>query len=67
MKPKVPPRLPGFPRSYEIVVVHPHDFYTNVFGTGAALLARVCAIASRREASWFRLHGWRGGRKDKEN
>jgi glycosyltransferase involved in cell wall biosynthesis len=50
-------RFAQFLREREIDVVHTHDFYTNVFGMPAALLARVPArIASRRETT-----GWRTG------
>ncbi len=48
-------RFARFLREREIVVVHTHDFYTNVFGMPGAALARVPGrIASRRETK-----GWR--------
>jgi len=48
-------RFAQFLREREIDVVHTHDFYTNVFGMPAAMLARVSArVASRRETT-----GWR--------
>lgn len=48
-------RLARFIRENEIDLVHAHDFYTNIFGTAAAALARVPArIASRRETDGIR-------------
>lgn len=42
-------------RERRIAVVHAHDFYTNIFGMAAAVLARVPArIASKRETEGFR-------------
>lgn len=54
-------RLARFIRENEIDLVHAHDFYTNIFGTAAAALARVPArIASRRETDGIRspLQRW---------
>src|SRR5512138_382162 len=48
-------RFARFLREREISLVHTHDFYTNVFGITAGVLARVpVRIASRRETM-----GWR--------
>ena len=45
-------RLAQYLRKHEIDVVHAHDFYTNIFGMAAAMLARVpVRIASRRESA----------------
>jgi glycosyltransferase involved in cell wall biosynthesis len=42
-------------RERGIEVVHTHDFYTNIFGMAAALLARVpIRVASRRETEGLR-------------
>jgi len=48
-------RLVRFLKANEIDVVHTHDFYTNVFGTTAAALARVSArITYKGETNGFR-------------
>lgn len=48
-------RLRAYLRERKIDVVHAHDFYTNIFGTTAAALARTPArIASRRETEHMR-------------
>lgn len=45
-------RFAQYLKKHEIDVVHTHDFYTNVFGMAAAVLARVpVRIASRRESA----------------
>ena len=50
-------RFARFLKERQIVLVHAHDFYTNVFGMPGAALAGVQArIASRRETT-----GWRTG------
>lgn len=44
-----------FIKANKIEIVHTHDFYTNVFGIGAAQLAKVpVKIASKRETSGMR-------------
>lgn len=44
-----------FLKENKIDIVHTHDFYTNVFGISAALLARVpVKIASKRETGGMR-------------
>lgn len=44
-----------FLKEHQIEVMHTHDFYTNIFGMTAALLAGVSArIASKRETDGFR-------------
>jgi glycosyltransferase involved in cell wall biosynthesis len=48
-------RLRAYLRERRIDVLHTHDFYTNIFGTTAAALARTPArIASRRETEHMR-------------
>lgn len=48
-------RCAKFINDNKIDVVHTHDFYTNVFGMAAALLARNCKfIASKRETGGMR-------------
>src|SRR5690242_12233492 len=48
-------RLASLMRKNKIDLVHAHDFYTNIFGTAAAKLARVRArITSRRETEGIR-------------
>ena len=48
-------QLATYLREREIAVVHTHDFYTNVFGMAAALLARTPArVASKRETGGMR-------------
>lgn len=48
-------RLARFIRENEIELVHAHDFYTNIFGTAAAALARApVRLASRRETDGIR-------------
>ena len=48
-------RLRAYLREHKIDVIHTHDFYTNIFGTAAAALARLPArIASRRETVHMR-------------
>jgi len=45
-------RFAQYLRKHEIDVLHAHDFYTNIFGMAAAMLARVpVRIASRRESA----------------
>ncbi len=45
-------------RASQIDILHTHDFYTNIFGTSAAALARVpVRIASRRETLGMRTPG----------
>jgi glycosyltransferase involved in cell wall biosynthesis len=47
-------------RAARIAVVHTHDFYTNIFGTAAAALARVpVRVASRRETDGMRTSAQR--------
>jgi glycosyltransferase involved in cell wall biosynthesis len=42
-------------KSYDIKIIHTHDFYTNVFGMAAAALARLpVRIASMRETAEMR-------------
>jgi len=51
-------RFARFLREREICLVHTHDFYTNIFGILAAVLARVpVRIASRRETAGWRTEG----------
>jgi glycosyltransferase involved in cell wall biosynthesis len=53
-------RLARLLREREIDVVHAHDFYTNIFGTFAAALARVpVRLASRRETDGLRSRAQR--------
>ena len=48
-------RLVSYLRAHEVDVVQTHDFYTNVFGTLGARLARVPArVASKRETAGMR-------------
>jgi len=48
-------RFADFLRRLKIDILHTHDFYTNVFGMAAGVLARVpIRIASRRETFGFR-------------
>jgi L-malate glycosyltransferase len=48
-------RLIHFLKENEIDIVHTHDFYTNIFGTTAAAMARVTArIAYKGETDGFR-------------
>ncbi len=48
-------RCARYLREHEIVLVHTHDFYSNIFGLAAATLARTPArIASRRETTGTR-------------
>lgn len=48
-------RLARFLKEKKIDVVHTHDFYTNIFGMNAAMIARVPArVASKRETNGFR-------------
>ncbi len=48
-------RFARFLRENKIEIVHAHDFYTNVFGIAAAVLARVpVKIASKRETGGMR-------------
>jgi glycosyltransferase involved in cell wall biosynthesis len=45
-------RFAQYLKQQEIDVLHTHDFYTNIFGMAAAVLARVpVRIASRRESA----------------
>lgn len=47
--------LTSYLRKHQIKVVHTHDFYTNVFGMAASMLARVpVRIASMRETAGMR-------------
>jgi glycosyltransferase involved in cell wall biosynthesis len=47
--------LVAYLRKHKIQVVHTHDFYTNVFGMAASMLARVpVRIASMRETAGMR-------------
>jgi glycosyltransferase involved in cell wall biosynthesis len=48
-------RFAALLRAREIDIIHTHDFYTNIFGTLGATLARTpVRIASRRETASFR-------------
>jgi len=48
-------RLVRFLKENEIMIVHTHEFYTNIFGITAAAIARVpVRIASKRETDGFR-------------
>jgi L-malate glycosyltransferase len=45
-------RFAKFLRDNQIAIVHTHDFYTNIFGTVGAALARIpVRVASRRESA----------------
>jgi glycosyltransferase involved in cell wall biosynthesis len=47
-------RLAWLIRKENVRVVHAHDFYSNIIGVAAATMARVRAIASRRDlAHWL--------------
>lgn len=53
-------RFVRYLREREIHLVHAHDFYTNIFGTFGAALARVPArLASRRETDGIRSRAQR--------
>jgi L-malate glycosyltransferase len=48
-------RLARFLKSSKIDIIHTHDFYTNIFGMTAAMLARVpVRVASMRETAGMR-------------
>src|SRR5271170_5052927 len=47
-------RLVRLCRRERVQIIHAHDFYSNLIGVAAAKLARVRAIASRRDlANWL--------------
>ena len=47
--------LAAFLRKEKVSIIHTHDFYTNIFGMSAGMLARVPArLASKRETAGMR-------------